>query len=170
MGVSHPANALTALSSPDHGRCGQSSGTRIPLAAGTGVSRRRDDDTAGGPRARPRVVERNRPRIPPSRVKRALVTGHALVLLALTWISLSRPSDICQVGERKHLAVPGTSASQVSAVGRRRHWPGSTPVPGTGDLFACPPERPIGAGKAGSPNLFNLDYFIIRGTNMIISS
>jgi hypothetical protein len=29
--------------------------------------------------------------IPPSRVRRASVTDHALVLLALTWISLNRP-------------------------------------------------------------------------------
>src|SRR2546423_15676123 len=61
------------------------------------------DIADGGPRARPRVFERNGGRIGLSQGKRIALLMSALVLLALTRTSLSRRGDICQEGERGHL-------------------------------------------------------------------
>src|SRR5215475_7112270 len=68
------------------------------------------DNAVGGPRARPRVVERNETRVTLTQVKRASRMWHALVLLALTRTTLSRAG----------IPVKGASANTWSRQGPQR--------------------------------------------------
>jgi hypothetical protein len=78
------------------------------------------DNAVGGPRARPRVIERNETRVTLTQVKRVSQMWYALVLLALTRTTLSRVGIAVKGGKHKHLIAPGHSASQDGVTCRRQ--------------------------------------------------